>query len=60
MANHWINTGSSVSGDGYGYAILRSSYSNDATFAVRLRLDTRAAIVPVESYTAAHELGRMF
>ena len=54
---NWIFTGSSVSGDGYGYAILRSE---DGSYAVRLRFHQRAEIVPVSSYADCHNLGQAF
>ena len=55
-----INTGSSVSGDGYGYAILRDSYASDAKFYVQLRVGSSRVVFSAGSYNSAHDIGRDF
>ena len=58
MIGHFDPTGTSVSGDGYGYSILKSP---DRThYAVRLAMTNHVAIIPVDDYDAAHTLGRRF
>ena len=55
----WQDTGSSVTGERYGYVILTAGFGSNE-YAVRLRLHQRAEIVPVPSYVEACEMGRAF
>lgn len=58
----WLHTGSSVSGNGYGYSIYRDRADRYGMHAVHLSFGrgTHTALVPTTSFTAASQLGERF
>lgn len=58
--NSLIYTGSSVSGNGYGYSIFRDTFAPNARFFVRIRLAEHTCTIPADDYVHAHEVGQSF